>query len=286
MLVKKLVEIYLNSVKQKRKPATVRQYSTRLKPLVRLLGDREFRSLTALELEDYLAKAGRWPQGHAREGEQQSPDTLRANAIALQQLQAFAVEHKEIAEPILAKIHKPVGRLRERLPTEEETAEILKKADPAFLLIYRGLRQCGARPSELCGAKIEEINKASGCIELKHHKTEGKTGGCRRIAIGKKFGEIIREASAGRESGPIFLGPRGKPWTAANLSATYRRLRDRAGLAKDLCLYLARHEHASLLCSQKGINAAAEALGHRNIATTKRYVKTDPKELRDNQDLV
>lgn len=286
MLVKKLVEIYLNSVAQKRKPATVRQYSNRLKPFVALLGDREFPSLTALELEDYLAQAGRWPEGHPRAGEQQAPDTLRANAIALQQLQAFAVEHKEIPEPILGKIHKPTGRLRERLPTEEETAAILAKADPAFLRIYRGLRQSGARPSELCGAKIEEINKASGCIELRHHKTEGKTGGCRRIAIGKKFGEIIREACGSRETGPIFLGPRGKPWTAANLSATYRRLRDRAGLAKDLCLYLARHEHASLLCSQKGINAAAEALGHRNIATTKRYVKTDPKELRDNQDLV
>lgn len=286
MLVNDLVRIYLGHVAQTRKPATHRQYANRLKPLTAVFGEREFASLSALELEDYLAQAGRWPEGHPHAGEQKAPDTLRANAIALQQLQQFAVDHSEISEPTLKKIHKPTGRLRERLPTEEETQAILAQADPAFVLIYRGLRQCGARPSELCGATIGEINRGSGCIELKHHKTEGKTGGCRRIAIGKKFGEIIREACGARESGPIFLGPRGKPWTAANLSATYRRLRDRAGLPKDLCLYLARHEHASLLCSQKGINAAAEALGHRNIATTKRYVKTDPKELRDNQDLV
>lgn len=286
MLVREVVGIYLDSVAQNRKPATHRQYENRLKPLIDSFGERDFASLSALELEGFLAKSGRWPEGHPRAGEQKAPDTRRMNAIAIQQLQQFAIDHKEISEPILTKIHKPTGRLRERLPTDEETAAILENAPAEFVLIYKALRQSGARPNELCSAKFEHINKANGCIELQDHKTAGKTGGVRRIAIGRKLSALIEQARNGRTEGFIFLSPRGKPWKPSNLSATYRRLRERKQLPKDLCLYLARHEHATALCKVKGINAAADALGHRNISTTRRYVKTDPKELKDNQDLV
>lgn len=55
-------------------------------------------------------------------------------------------------------------------------------------------------------------------------------------------------------------------------------------LPKDLVLYLTRHEHASQICEKLGIHAAAEALGHASLQTTKRYVKTNPEALRRNQD--
>jgi hypothetical protein len=40
----------------------------------------------------------------------------------------------------------------------------------------------------------------------------------------------------------LFLAPSGRQWEVANLSRTYSRLRDQAGLPRDLVLYLARHE--------------------------------------------
>jgi len=40
---------------------------------------------------------------------------------------------------------------------------------------------------------------------------------------------------------PVFLSPKGEPWSVGNLSSTHRRLRDAAGLPRDLVLYLARH---------------------------------------------
>lgn len=288
MLVEELIRLFLKDAKQNKKPATARQYANRLKPLLNRYEGKEkhFESLSSLELQDYLNDANTFSTGHARAGEPKSPDTQRANAIALQQLQKFAVTHKVIAEPILSEIRKPCGRMRERLPTEEETAAILKIASPEFSLMYRALRQTGARPNELCGFQLVHINQAKRIVELKHHKTEGKTGGVRVIAIGAKFAELIREAVGARTEGFVFLSSRGTPWKPSNLSATYRRYRDKLKLPKDLCLYLARHEHATKLCQQKGINAAADALGHRNIATTRRYVKPDPESLRDNQDLV
>lgn len=286
MLVKDLIRIFLDNVRQNKKPATHRQYSNRLKPFIDTFGDRDFETLTSLELQDCLNKTNQWPEGHAKAGTPKAPDTQRLNAIALQLLQAFAVEHHVVKEAVLAHIKKPAGRLRERLPTEEETGKILQDAPPEFALIYRGLRQSGARPNELCGLQIDQVAEAkNGCIELVHHKTEGK-GGVRRIAIGKKLAEIFRLAIGSRIEGYVFLSPRGRPWTPSNLSAMYRRIRKQKGLPEDLCLYLARHEHATALCRQKGINAAADALGHKNIATTRRYVKPDPEDLKNNQDLM
>ncbi len=59
--------------------------------------------------------------------------------------------------------------------------------------------------------------------------------------IGKNFGQTLRNAIDHRQTGPVFLSPKGEPWSVGNLSTTHRRLRDAAGLARDLVLCLARH---------------------------------------------
>lgn len=97
---------------------------------------------------------------------------------------------------------------------------------------------------------------------------------------------LLREGGLKRRhGGQLFLTDSGRPWTVANLSRTFRRLRNRLGLPSDLCLYLTRHEHGTKICQAKGIHAAARALGHASIQTTERYVKDDDQELRDTQDL-
>jgi hypothetical protein len=61
------------------------------------------------------------------------------------------------------------------------------------------------------------------------------------IPIGKNFGQTLQRAIDHRQTGPVFLSPKGEPWSVGNLSRTHRRLRDAAGLPRDLVLYLARH---------------------------------------------
>ena len=118
------------------------------------------------------------------------------------------------------------------------------------------------------------------------HKAGRKTGKPRRIPIGQKLGELIRQAVGDRKAGPIFLSPAGKIWTVPNISRTYSRLRDMAGLPRDLVLYLARHECGTKICRQKGIEYARRLLGHANISTTQRYMHLDDRELAKAQDLV
>ena len=113
------------------------------------------------------------------------------------------------------------------------------------------LRQCGARPGELCRATIADIDRAANAIVVKEHKTARKTGKPRRIPIGRKLAKLLDQAIGKRSEGPIFLSPAGKSWTVPNLSRTYGRLRDNAGLPNDLVLYLARHECGTKICREK-----------------------------------
>src|SRR6516164_8165627 len=215
-----------------------------------------------------------------------SDSTRHHDVVALQRLQKFALEHKLLDKPVIGKLEKPrVGR-PDRVPTAAETEAILAKASPSFRLIYSALRQCGARPGELCRATIADIDRAANAIILHEHKTARKTGKPRRIPIGRKLGELLAQAIGERQSGPIFLSPAGKAWTVPNLSRTYSRLRNEAGLPRDLVLYLARHECGTKVCRQKGIEFARRLLGHANISTTQRYMHLDDRELADAQDLV
>ena len=83
----------------------------------------------------------------------------------------------------------------------------------------------------------------------------------------------------------MFLSPAGKAWRVENLSRTYSRPRDQAGLPRDLVLYLARHECGTRICRLKGIEYARRLLGHTNISTTQRYMHLDERELAEAQDL-
>ena len=153
-------------------------------------------------------------------------------------------------------------------------------------MIYSALRQCGARPGELCRAKIADVDRTNRVITLKEHKTARKTGLARRIPIGRRRGELLDQAIGDRTEGPVFLSPSGRVWKVGNLSRTYSRLRDLAGLPKDLVLYLARHECGTKICREKGIEFARRLLGHTNITTTQRYMHLDDSELADAQDLI
>jgi site-specific recombinase XerC len=71
-----------------------------------------------------------------------------------------------------------------------------------------------------------------------------------------------------------------------NLSRTYSRLRDNAGLPKDLVLQLAQHVCGRKIWREKGIEFVRRLLGHASISTTQRYMHLDNQELADAQDLV
>ena len=140
MLIGELTDIFLAWCGRHRAPATCEFYRARLRQFCQKYNGRDLASLTPLEVDEHLAEAG----------EGTSDSTRHHNAQALERLQKFALDNNLLDRPAFGKLEKPrVGQL-DRLPTSEETEAILSRSSPAFRLIYSALRQCGARPVELC----------------------------------------------------------------------------------------------------------------------------------------
>ena len=238
MQIGELIATFIAWNSRHRARATVGFYRTRLKKFCLAYNSRELGSLTPLEIDEHLALAGTG----------MSDSTRHHDVVALERLQKFAIQNKLLDKPVFGNLEKPrVGR-RDRVPTPAETEAILARASSEFRLIYSALRQCGARPGELCRATIADVDRSNRVITLKEHKTARKTGQVRRIPIGRKLGELLDQAIGTRMEGPVFLCPSGRGWRVENLSRTYSRLRDLAGLPKDLVLYLARHECGTKIC--------------------------------------
>src|SRR4029077_8237569 len=90
-----------------------------------------------------------------------------------------------------------------------------------------------------------------------------------------------------RHGGPIFRTPSGSALTVGNLSGTHRRLRDAAGLPKDLVPYLARHRFGTeALRAGVPLKDVADLMGHASVTTTEIYLHRDVTELAGSQDRV
>jgi integrase len=277
MLIRDLVDAYLSWCSRHRSPATVRFYRARLRLFCENFSDRDAASLLSLEIDAYLHDAGL----------NASDSTRHHNAVSLTTLQNFALRESLLEKPWFKRLEKPRMGRRERIPTGEEIACLIRGASPAFRLIYTGLSQSGARPGELCRAQIGDVDWTKRTITLTEHKTARKTGRPRIIPIGKNFGHTLQSAIDHRQTGPVFRTPSGSAWTVGNLSSTHRRLRDAAGLPKDLVLYLARHRFGTeALRAGVPLRDVADLMGHVSVTTTEIYLHRDVTELAGSQDRV
>ena len=275
MLVSRMIESFLGWCSRHRAPATLRFYHARLRAFRSTFGMREAASLTSLEIDAYLHDAGL----------NVSDSTRHHNAVSLTTLQNFALRESLIEKPWFKRLEKPRMGRRERIPTAEEITALLRGAPPEFRLIYTGLLQCGARPGELCRAQISDVDWPKRRITLVEHKTARKTGRPRIIPIGSNFGQTLRKSIGDRQSGAIFLSPTGAPWTVNNLSSAHRRLRNAAGLPRDLVLYLARHRFGTeALRAGLPLKDVSELMGHASVTTTEIYLHRDVTELASGQD--
>lgn len=279
--VKKLIKAYLAHVRANHAPGTHRSYEGCLKRFAREFGSRDIRKLKASEVLQWLDEVTKL------NGEPLAPDSKRLQIVAVERLQKFAVKIGELRKPIVVNIPKPRGRRRERIATLEETKVILRHAPSReWRLIYRALRTCGARPNELCRARIADIDWGDNVIRLKEHKTAEKTGEDRQIGIGMRMRRFVLRSIGERTEGRIFLDERGQSWRVPRLSRIFRGIRNELGLPKQIVLYCTRHECGTRVCEEYGIHAAAETLGHRQIQTTQRYVHPDKSKIGSYQEAV
>ncbi len=264
-------------------PKTAQTYKTLLKPLAVKHGKLSARRLDHELLTKFvkdISFSERWQRPA-------SPSTIRASIRTAQVLTRFAVSRGYLKKAVTLDFRVPVEKIRDRIPSRSEQAAVLKLARRPFRLLFQALRYSGARPSELRIADIENYDQKRKMIVLGDHKNMRRTGYVRRISVGKRLARILRYAMADRKTGPIFVTARGTRWGDGVASSAYRRLRRKAGLDEELCLYSAtRHEFATRMTRKHGIYVAAKALGRVELKSCFRYVHMKDEEMGDYQDSI
>src|SRR2546429_129208 len=153
-----------------------------------------------------------------------------------------------------------------------DTTEPRGMRDRALLeLLYA----TGMRASECLDLKLEDLNLQAGYVVC-----AGKGRTQRLVPVGAeaaawvaRYMKEVRPRPTGRrDSGRLFVNPRGGRLSRQSLWVVVRRAAARAGLRGRLSPHMLRHSFAShLLQSGADLRSVQAMLGHADIATTQIY---------------
>lgn len=164
--------------------------------------------------------------------------------------------------------------------TAEQHAAMLEEADAAFRPFLTGLRESGARPSELRNLTREMVDLRAGTWTLPQHKTLKRTGKPRVIFLSPVLLTLTEQLLADLPPGArhLFRNRFGKPWTMNAVRLRMKRLRQTLDLPSSVFAYAYRHTYATEALA-RGIapQFVAELLGHSSLDMLSRYGHVDQR---------
>ncbi len=184
-------------------------------------------------------------------------------------------------------------RISRSLPetlNEIQVEQLLESVDASAPLGLRNraivelLYASGLRISELAGAKLENLDLASGVIRV-----TGKGNKTRLVPVGRKactalerYLEQERPDLVRPKSGSeIFLSVRGRRLTTVRIWQIVKAIAKRSELEANVYPHLLRHSFAThLLSNGADLRIIQEMLGHADISTTQVYTHVDQQRLK------
>jgi integrase len=114
------------------------------------------------------------------------------------------------------------------LITEAEVEWFLDKSEPyGARPILEVLHATGARPGELCSAKVGDYTKKSKQLRLLNWKNGRKTNVARIIPLPTDAAAMVAKLCDGKKGDdPIFTGPNKAPWNPNRLQKIWRKIRE------------------------------------------------------------
>jgi integrase/recombinase XerD len=216
--------------------------------------------------------------------------TIKLHAVALRILFRFLVQRKMLERDPTEFLGVPkIERYLPETLSEPEIAKLLAAAGGKTPLEIRDraivelLYASGLRVSELCGARLENLDLEQGFIRV-----IGKGNKQRLVPVGSgarkalaRYLEAGRPELVGKKTGgEIFLSVRGRKLTNQRIWQLLVALGRRAGLDKDVHPHLLRHSFAThLLQGGADLRIIQEMLGHADISTTQVYTHVDTRGL-------
>ncbi len=142
----------------------------------------------------------------------------------------------------------------------------------------------GMRASECLGLRLEDVNMNAG-----YALCTGKGQKQRLVPLGEHAREWLRRYlqaarpafTRTRDSGRVFVNPRGGPLSRQSLWTIVRRAGAAAGLRRKVSPHVLRHSFAShLLEGGADLRSVQAMLGHADIATTQIYTHLPSEALK------
>lgn len=227
----------------------------------------------------------------ARRKEGLSASSQRILVVHLKIFFRFLVSRNHLqhdpAEPLLAP--KAPSKLPETL-SADHLSQLLASIDPAKPLGKRDLAMLelfyssGLRLSELCNAKLENLDEDDGMLRV-----TGKGNKTRLVPVGDQALKAIAHylqseraslVKSGKSSSHIFLSVRGGQLSPDRVRQIVKQRAALAGLPHKIYPHLLRHSFAThLLEGGADLRVIQELLGHADISTTQIYTHLDQKHL-------
>ncbi len=217
--------------------------------------------------------------------------SIKLEAVAIRIFFRFLAAKKIISTDPAENL--PTPRIERYLPETlnkeqvEKLLESIHETDPCGLrdrAIFELLYASGLRVSELCNARLENLNLDDGFIRV-----TGKGNKTRLVPVGTKAREAVarylereRPALVGKKTGAeIFLSVRGRKLTPARIWQLVKQHAERAGLESNVYPHIFRHSFAThLLGGGADLRIIQELLGHADISTTQIYTHVDASQLK------
>ena len=191
------------------------------------------------------------------------------------------------AEPLLpprGETHLP-ETLNEKhvnsILTSIDLTKRLGRRDRALLELFYA---SGLRLSELCGARLENLDLEDGFIRV-----TGKGGKTRIIPVGGMARKILSDYLQNersdlvkkKTSSWIFLSVRGGMLSPERVREIVKERAKQAGIEQTVYPHLLRHSFAThLLQNGADLRVIQDMLGHADISTTQIYTHVDQKGLK------
>jgi integrase/recombinase XerD len=216
--------------------------------------------------------------------------TIKLHAVALRILFRFLVQRQMLERDPTEFLGVPkIERYLPETLSEPEIVKLLGAAGGKTPLEIRDraivelLYASGLRVSELCGARLENLDLEKGFIRVVGKGNKQRlvpVGAGARKAIGRYL-EVGRPELVGKKTGgEIFLSVRGRKLTNQRIWQLLGELGRRAGLKKDVHPHMLRHSFAThLLQGGADLRIIQEMLGHADISTTQVYTHVDTRGL-------
>jgi len=251
--VAQVIDAFLADAKVKVKPVTWEVYERFCRFFKLDNGKRNAESLTPTLLEAWARKP-EWSS------------STRHDAIGIVETAFRCAERSGIlSRNPLTGIRKPpkTSRGAKALISADEHNRLVADADPMFAAFLKLLWLTGARPSEIAGLRMEDVDFVQGVAILNEHKC-AHLGKSRVLFLSAHALAVIR--GLGVESGLLFVGEDGQQMTAQAIGKRLRRLYIKAGV-RNCTPYGYRHLWASDALARGVPDAHVSALlGHASTA--------------------